>query len=158
MLIEKILSGDQSGVDRAARDVAKVLSIPWGGYSKGDIIVQPDIKRSAVDFLEHRLVRRRQVMEWNVRDSDAVLILIEKWGIGCSTRAVFAQQYAAHYCRPTLIITVGDYMAIERATAWLLGFRASLTLNVAGPRVSESPGIYEAAFYFLEELLERSRP
>jgi len=39
MLIEKILSGDQSGVDWAARDVAKVLSIPWGGYSQADIIV-----------------------------------------------------------------------------------------------------------------------
>ncbi|MFT5509964.1 MAG: hypothetical protein ACI89J_003055 [Hyphomicrobiaceae bacterium] len=120
MLIERILSGDQSGVDRAARDVAAVLSIPWGGYSQGDIISQPDIKSSVFDFLEYRLERPRQVMEWNVRDSDAVLILIEKWGIGCSTRAVFAQQYAAHYCRPTLIINVGDYMAIERATAWLL--------------------------------------
>ena len=158
MLIEQIVSGDQSGVDRAARDVATVLSIPWGGYSQGDIISQPHIKRAAVKFLELRLERRGQVMEWNVRDSDAVLILIAKWGIGRSTRAIYAQQYAAHYCRPTLIINVGDYMAIERATAWLLSFRASLTLNVAGPSVSESPGIYEAAFYFLEELLERSRP
>jgi hypothetical protein len=157
MLIERILSGDQSGVDRAACDVATVLSVPWGGYSQGDIVSQPDLKSLVGDLREVRLERPSQVMEWNVRDSDAVLILIDNLGIGCSIGTVFVQQYAAHYCRPTLIIDVGDYMAIERATAWLLSFRASLTLNVAGPRVGESPGIYEAAFYFLEELLERSR-
>jgi hypothetical protein len=75
-------------VDRAARDVSKVLSIPCGGYSQGDIIVEPDIKRSAADFFEHRLVRPRQVIEWNVRDSDAILILIAKWDIGRSTKAI----------------------------------------------------------------------
>lgn len=158
MLIEKILSDNQSGVDRAARDVATALSIPWIGYAQGDIISQPVIKSSFVEFVEHRLDNSRQVMEWHIRDSDAALILIEKWTIGSSARAIFAQHCAVHYCRPTLIINLGDYIAIERATAWLLGFRAPPTLNVVGPSVSESPGIYDAAAYFLEELLERSRP
>ena len=53
-----------------------------------------------------------------------------------------------------MIANIGDYASLERVGAWLYAFRAETTLNVAGPRESEAPGIYASATYFLQELLE----
>jgi hypothetical protein len=157
--ISKIISGGQTGVDRAALDSAAALSISYGGWCPKDghaedmtsppglIAIYPALKTTP-----DRAPRQRT--EWNVRDSDAVLILVDSRGIACSPGTVFAQEQAQSHCKPALVVNIGDYTSLEHTMVWLDDFEADIVLNVAGPRESEAPGIYDAATYFLGELLE----
>ena len=99
-----------------------------------------------------------QAVEQRVRASDATLVLYDKSGIGCSPGSIAAQQFAAHHCRPALIVDIGDYISLERTVAWLASFPANLVLHVGGPDTREAPGIYEPAYYFLEDLLTQCGP
>ena len=99
-----------------------------------------------------------QAVEQRMLSSDATLVLYDNTGIGCSPGSIAAQQLAAHHCRPALVVDIGDYMSLERAAVWLASFPANLVLHVGGPDTREAPGIYEPAYYFLEDLLTRCGP
>lgn len=153
MPVGKIISGEGTGVQRAALDVAVGFLIPVGGtWRHEDVSVDAGRAPAIEKPTERQLIKR------NILDSDATLILFDKAGIASSAGAIFVQQCTADHCRPTLIVDIGDYMALERAVTWLASFPASLRLYIAGPNSNEAPAIYEAAFYFLEELLDRSHP
>ena len=159
MPVSKIISGGQTGVDRAALDAAIALSMAYGGWCPRGGLAE-DMPRAPGLLAEYALLVETpdrapsQRTDWNVRDSDAVLILIDARGIGCSPGTVYTQKKAQAYCKPALIANIGDYASLERVGAWICAFRADMTLNVAGPRESEAPGIYASATYFLQELLE----
>ena len=148
MPFAEIIAGEGTGVQRAALDVAIGLCIPTRSFC----MEATTISKSSV---AGGRVPHRQIIERNVLESDATLVLFDKSGIGCSPRAMFTQQLAADHCRPTLVVNIGDYMSLDRAHMWLGSFPASLVLNIAGPDSNEAPGIYEASYYFLEELLDR---
>ncbi len=150
MSVVKVVASERTGVQRAARDVAIGLGIlvddlcreeagPVGGDRLSDAHGPSERKRIRVNLIT----------------SDATLILFDKAGIACSPGTMFAQQCAADQCHPTLVVPIGDYLSLERASGWLASLPAVLTLNIAGPRSDEAPGIYEASYYFLEELLGR---
>ena len=158
MPISRIVTGGQTGVDRAALDVAMARSIPYGGWCPAggwaeDLPEPPGLRARYRELVETPERRPAQRTEWNVRDSDATLILLAAPGIGCSSGTVFTQEQARHYCKPALILHLGRYESLDDAADWLDNFEADLALNVAGPRETESPGIYEAARLFLHELI-----
>jgi Circularly permutated YpsA SLOG family len=76
MIIKKFVSGGQTGVDSAALDVAIEFCIPCGGWApkgltneyKKDIDPKYNLKETPDEAVEQRT-------EWNVRDSDATLII-----------------------------------------------------------------------------------
>src|SRR6266852_5932705 len=75
MVISKIVSGGQTGVDRAALDVALELGIPCGGWcpkgrraEDGSIPDHYPLRETSTAFYPQRT-------EWNVRDSDGTLVL-----------------------------------------------------------------------------------
>jgi hypothetical protein len=74
-LLRKVVSGGQSGVDRAALDAARELGIPNGGWCpRGRLAEDGRIAR------RYRLVETPsgnyvQRTEWKVRDSDGTLIV-----------------------------------------------------------------------------------
>jgi hypothetical protein len=73
-VIRKIVFGGQSGVDRAALDVARTLGIAAGGWCpRGRIAEDGRIKRR-YPLVETRSAKYPQRTEWNLRDSDATLI------------------------------------------------------------------------------------
>ena len=157
--MSQIISGGQTGVDRAALDAAIALSIAYGGWCpKGglaeDYPVAPGLLAKYPLLRSTPSHRSSQRTDWNVRDSDGVLILVDGSGIGCSPGTIYTQERARHYCKPALVANIGDYASLERVKHWLSGLPDGLKLNVAGPRESEAPGIYSAARYFMNELLD----
>ncbi|MEM8975333.1 MAG: putative molybdenum carrier protein, partial [Pseudomonadota bacterium] len=86
--------------------------------------------------------------------SDATMILFASQGIGCSAGTVFTQEQAQHYCKPAIALDIGDYSSSDLSTIWLATLTPNAVLNIAGPRESEAPGIYNASRFFISDLLD----
>ncbi len=158
----KLLSGGQSGVDRAVLDVALARGIAYGGWCpKGgwaeDFPAPPGLLAQYPDLKETPPADPAQRTEWNVRDADACLILVDASGLDVSVGTALAQDLAHRYRKPLLVVNLRDPDIVNRAGLWLrvqqkrLG--DDLALAIGGPRESEAPGIYQRARRFVEELI-----
>jgi hypothetical protein len=155
------VSGGQSGVDRAALNVANDLAIPYAGFCpRGgwaeDFPQPPGLLAHYPLLRETPLTDPAQRTEWNVRDSDAVLMLIDRGGLAASQGTALAQTLAARKRKPLIVLGLDQ---VDAAASWLDELLAARTpdtplkLGVGGPRESEASGIYAKAFAFLHELL-----
>jgi len=160
----KIISGGQTGVDRAALDIAIERGMSWGGWCpKGgwaeDFPDPPGLLKKYPRLRETPLSQPEQRTEWNVRDSDAILIIADREGLSVSKGTRWAQEWANHYAKPILVIDVDQPDAAAQVTPWLRAqrqrFGAHLTLGVGGPRESEAPGIYASAHRLMAGVLDR---
>jgi len=157
----KLISGGQTGVDRAVLDVAVETGLPYGGWCpKGgwaeDFPEPPGLLVRYPDLRETPLADPAQRTEWNIRDADACLILVE--GTATVSRGTeLAQQIAHRQRKPLLVADLRQPAGLESARLWLrvqqVRFGAAFKLAIGGPRQSESPGIYDAARNFLRVLL-----
>ena len=152
----RIVSGGQSGVDRAARDFAASRGLDFGGWCPRGGLAEdhprpPGVRLKYPQLKETPCADPNQRTRWNVRDSDATLVLVAP-DIGVSEGSAFTLACAAGLGKPHLVIDLRAGDAIRAAREWL-GRIAPQTLNVAGPRESEAPGVYRAAKRFLEDLL-----
>jgi Circularly permutated YpsA SLOG family len=157
----KILSGGQSGVDRAALDAALACGMDYGGWCpKGgwaeDFPEPPGVLAKYPNLRETPLAEPGQRTEWNVRDADACLILIEAGGLDVSAGTKLASDLAHKHRKPLLIVNLRESQIAERASLWLRVQQAKhgrdLKLAIGGPRESEAPGIYRHALIFLQAL------
>jgi hypothetical protein len=160
----KIISGGQTGVDRAALDVAIERGIDWGGWCpKGgwaeDAPTPPGVLGQYPRLRETPDSHPLQRTEWNVRDSDATLIITDGNGLAASIGTRRASEWARQHGKPELVIDTTDAKAVERAVAWLQAqgkrFGPDMTLGIGGPRESEAPGIYRHARSLIGEVLAR---
>ena len=158
----KIISGGQTGVDRAALDVAIACGMSWGGWCpKGglaeDFPHPPGLLRKYPELRETPLARPERRTEWNVRDSDAILIIADPRGLSVSQGTTRAHEWANHYGKPLLVVDVSRPDAAAQVAEWLgvqrRRFGEQMTLGVGGPRESEAPGIYQRAVRFVAALL-----
>lgn len=151
MPIQKIVSGGQTGVDRAALDVALELGIPCGGWcprnrlaEDGRIMERYPLKESATSDPSVRT-------ELNVIDSDGTLVLT--WGKP-SGGTLLTILCARHHRKPFLVVDLQGQPEIESLCKWIHSQEICL-LNLAGPRESHDPGtIYVQAKRFLTSLLQ----
>ena len=148
MRLEQIVSGGQTGVDRAALDVALELRIPCGGWCPKGRLAEDGTIPDRYPLRETRSARYARRTQWNVRDSDATLILAQR-PLGGGT--AYTEQVARELERPCLV-AAPDVAEIPRIRAWLDANEVAV-LNVAGPRESGAPGIHAAARALLLELL-----
>jgi hypothetical protein len=153
MTIRCIVSGGQTGADRAALDAALALGLPIGGWvpkgrraEDGSIPERyPNLRETDTDVYETRT-------RWNVRDSDATVILSHGPLAGGSKKT---EGFAREMGKPVLHVDLstksrGD--AVVAIQEWLSGFDGE-TLNVAGPRASNDPAIYEAVRAIVSQLI-----
>ncbi len=152
----KIVSGGQTGVDRAALDVAIELGLKYGGWcpKEGwaeDFHQPPGLLSQYTQLQPTPLKNPEQRTEWNVRDSDASLILTRGSVRSKGTRHTVAK--AKEHARRYILLDLQDPDRQGKAMAWLEGLAALQVLNIAGPRESEAPGIYEEARIFLKQVL-----
>lgn len=148
----KIVSGGQAGVDRAALDVALSLAVPCGGWC-------PRGRRAEDGPIDGRYPLRETPepayavrTEWNVRDSDATLILYRGVLEGGS---LLTRDLALRMGKPCLPVDLDAPELPQRVAEWLRSEGVEV-LNVAGPRESSRPGIQAAAAAFLLSLLAAS--
>ena len=151
--IEKIISGGQTGVDRAALDVALELGISCGGWcpkgrkaEDGPIDIRYPLRETASANYSVRTGK-------NVRESDGTLVLT---GLGRpSAGTALTIKFAQKHKKPYLVRDPFVKKDLGTIRMWLEvnGIRV---LNVAGPRESEIPGIHEKVFEFLKELFMTS--
>lgn len=216
IMLDKVISGAQTGVDRAALDVALELGIPCGGWvPKGRLAEDGIVPAHYPNLMETPTSVVEMRTEWNIRDSDATLLLSHGPLEGGS---LYTKVKADEMGKPWLHIDFLDYRRINRrvvenrddvdtrdaavtrdevnksdgamerddvtahnkakvrderidhdeaiardaavtrdeaissVTEWLSKVRPRI-LNVAGPRASKDPEIYETAYHFLRYLL-----
>jgi hypothetical protein len=145
----RIISGGQTGVDRAALDTALRLGLPCGGWCPRGRRAEDGPIDSRYPLQETPWDGYPQRTEWNVRDSGATLILtLGPYDRGTALTAEMARRYG----RPVLVVDLATNPASADARAWLRE-TGTATLNVAGPRESSAPGIHARAGRFLREML-----
>src|SRR5665811_230315 len=93
-----------------------------------------------------------QRTEWNVRDADALMVLVDARGVGCSAGTALALARAGSYGTPHIVIDLDEADVLSQAREFLSA-RAGGTVCIAGPRESEAPGLYAKARAFLSALL-----
>ena len=148
-IVDRIVSGGQTGVDRAGLDVAIELGIEHGGWcprgrraEDGPI---PDCYSLKETDSPDYAVRTEQ----NVIDSDGTLILY--FGrLGGGTNLTY--QLARKHGRPRFLVDLTDPKSVQEVRRWLVE-EAIRVLNVAGPRASQNDGIYEMARVYVESAL-----
>jgi Circularly permutated YpsA SLOG family len=159
----KLISGGQTGVDRAALDVAVARGIDYGGWCPHggwaeDLPTPPGVLAKYPKLKATPLADPAQRTEWNVRDADACLIIVDAGGLDVSMGTAFAQDLAHRHRKPLLAINLSDADILNRATLWLRVQQArhggDLKLAVGGPRESEAPGIYRRAMSFIDALFD----
>jgi hypothetical protein len=150
VILEKILSGGQTGVDRAALDVALARAISCGGWCPRGRWAEdgriPD--RYSLTETPHRRYRERT--EWNVRDSDGTLILATgKLTGGTRLTKHFAEQFG----KPCYRVDFADPPSVDWLWEQLQSHQIQV-LNIAGPRESTEPGVYAKTVDYLHRLLD----
>ena len=145
----KIISGGQSGVDRAALDFALENEFPCGGWCpKGRKAEDGRIsdKYPLQETGTYLYVVRTKL---NVDSGDATLILFTgELGNG----SAFTAEYALTRKKPLLIANMTNKDAQKNVADWLRANEIDV-LNIAGPRESTSPGIYQLSLDFLEKVV-----
>jgi uncharacterized phage-like protein YoqJ len=149
MSIRKIVSGGQTGVDRAALDVAKELHLELGGWCPKGRLAEDGRISDEYPLRETETTDYAERTELNVRDSDGTLILTTGSPIGGTAYTI---DCARKLQKPHCLIDLFLNPDTAEAQQWIDDNRIGV-LNIAGPRQSQSPNGYELAYRFLSSLL-----
>ena len=142
----KIISGGQTGVDRAALDAAIALDIPHGGWCPRGRLAEDGRIPDRYGLFETDSPEYRVRTEQNVLEGDATLILCRgRPSGGTELTLLLAEQHG----RPPMVVDLDDPPPADEVRRWLEAHEIQV-LNVAGPRESQSPGIAAAAGEFLQ--------
>ncbi len=147
--IRKIISGGQTGADRAALDAAIERGITGGGWCPKGRASEDGPIPDHYPLMETPSADPAQRTEWNVRDADATLIIARGELTGGTA---LTQRLATSRQKPCLVIDPAETTSAATVRAWL-NEHAVRTLNVAGPRASTDPPIYELALQLLRKVL-----
>lgn len=154
-VIQKIVSGGQTGVDRAALDVAIECGVPCGGWcpkgrraEDGPLDLRYPLQETPSDEYAQRT-------EWNVRDSDGTLILTLGFPLTGGTAQTV--ECAKRLRKPHLVHDLAAHPSPSAVLAWATAHQLNV-LNIAGPRESRCTGIYLCARRFLHQFLCATPP
>ncbi|MEN8184356.1 MAG: putative molybdenum carrier protein [Myxococcota bacterium] len=155
--VRRIVSGGQTGADRAALDVGLELGLDVGGWV-------PDGRRAEDGAVPARYPGLRETgspdyalrTEWNVRDSDATLVLSHGPPAGGSALTLHCARRLGRPCLHLDLDAAARVAAVEKLREWLSEVSPE-TLNVAGTRGSQDPRIHAAARSVLSSALRGAR-
>ena len=151
-LVQKIISGGQTGVDRAALDFALQNKISCGGFCPKGRLAEDGIIPPHYPLNETETAVYEERTELNVMHSDGTLIIAPALPLIGGTLYTF--QFAEQKNKPCFICITGSDMKKQKAKflEWLAENKIC-TLNIAGPRESTSPGIGEKTKSVLKMLI-----
>lgn len=146
--IRLIVSGGQTGADRAALDFAIAHGLEHGGWCPAGRQAEdgPIDERYALTEVDGGYALRTRL---NVRDSDGTLVL----NLGeLAAGTLLTAEEARRQGRPLKVVQLDEGISeelVRDVRAWLVEHEIQV-LNVAGPRESQRPGIYGLTFALLE--------
>ncbi|NOX33869.1 MAG: hypothetical protein GXP56_09045 [Deltaproteobacteria bacterium] len=151
-MLKKIISGGQTGADRAALDVAIKFNIEHGGWiPKGRITEQGPLPMK-YQLIEMNTMDYKERTKQNIMDSNGTLIISRGELTGGSR---LTHNFAKLVGRPNCYIDLLNTEEFEAAIflkSFLLENNIQI-LNVAGPRLSRHPWIYKDVKIILEVML-----
>ncbi len=156
-MIRRIVSGGQTGADRAALDAALEAGVPCGGWVPRERMSEEGpIPPSYPSLRETASADPAVRTELNVRDSSATLVLSHGPATGGTALTI---DMARRLDKPHLHV---DLDRTPLAEAWCLVREWVDTvrpevLNVAGPRLSKDPEIYQATRALVADMLSWKR-
>lgn len=158
-MLEKIVSGGQTGADQGGLEAAEELGIPTGGWiPRGFLTENGDDPSLGERFglIEH--INRSYVPRTydNVRDSDGTIVISGDWssaGTICTLKAIMK------YEKPRVEVSVTDdceildiESSVDLVRQWIMEDQIKI-LNVAGNRESKCPGIQNLVKEYLLQVL-----
>lgn len=149
--IERIRSGAQTGVDRAALDAAIEAALPHTGWCPAGRRAEDGRISDRYDLCETESSSYAERTLLNVRDADGTLILSTAEPDGGT---LLTLQTAIRMHKPVFLTDPGRVCPHRAIDAWLRTNQVH-ELNVAGPRGSAAPTIYRDARRFMDELIAR---
>jgi Circularly permutated YpsA SLOG family len=148
MLLNKIISGGQTGADIAGLKFAKDNGITAGGWAPKDYMTEkgemPELKE-LYNLQEHQGTYSFRTVQ-NVRESEGTVIFSTKMSDGSRLTLKTCQKENKPY---VLNPTIGQFLK------WISGNNIKI-LNIAGDRESDSPGIEQRVYNFLQNALENN--
>jgi hypothetical protein len=150
----KIVSGGQTGADRAALDWALSRRIPCGGWCPKGRKAEDGIIDSKYPLKESSSSSYLQRTEWNVRDSDATVIFSISPVLSGGSKKTF--EFARKHKKPCLHLHVGQDDAPGQLRQFLAEAKIQI-LNVAGPRASAQPGVAHFVIATLDRAIKQDQ-
>ncbi len=148
--VERIVSGGQTGVDRAGLDAAILMGLAHGGWCPRGRLAEDGRIPPEYRLEETRSADYPARTEQNVIDSDATLILYRGRLFGGTDLTC---RLAAKHARPLLVVNLQNEPGVSQVHRWLAKHDVRV-LNVAGPRESSANGIRDQALEFLCRVFE----
>jgi len=148
-MLSKIISGGQTGADRAALDWAIERGIPHRGWCPKGRKAEDRVIDPRYDLTETPSGDYSQRTEWNVRDSDGTAVFSIRGELrGGSLLTV---EIAERYNKPVIHLRRDERTNhAHELRSFIYEFDISV-LNVAGPRASEEPGVYQFVARVLDQ-------
>lgn len=150
-MIDKIISGGQTGADVAGLIWAKSKGLATGGWMPNGFRTDegPRPEYAALyNVVETAAQGYKLRTRMNASNSDGTLIFGRPWSPGCA----LTQRYCVEYRKPYLIIEWCKNIHLNPETGilvpWLTENKISV-LNIAGNREKSNPGIQNALIEYL---------
>jgi hypothetical protein len=159
-LFNEIVSGGQTGADRAALDFAIEFNIPHAGWcpygrkaEDGVIPLKYNLKEASAPTLTESsdpdaIYKKRT--ELNAMDSDGTLIIVSAEPIGGT---LYTIEMAEKHKKPYLIFNLQTNPKINDIANWIIKNNIH-KLNIAGPRESQTSGIYNSVYNVLKQIIQ----
>jgi hypothetical protein len=151
-MIEKIISGGQTGADQAALDAAIKLGIPHGGWIPKGRLTENGPLSERYNLIEMSTESYPDRTKKNIRESDGTLILSRGRLTGGSE---YTEKWSLKYGKPMLHIDLSSVTPFDAAVLindWIVDYDIKV-MNVAGPRASKDSKIYQSTLDIIESVL-----
>lgn len=148
-MISKIISGAQSGVDRAALEFALKFNIPHGGWIPKGRLAEDGPLPEKYQLQEMPTSSYPKRTEQNVIDSDGTVIFSRGKPTGGTD---YTRKMVLKHKKQLVHIDLNlktSYDAAYRILSWIEFYHINI-LNVAGLRASKDPAIYNDVFKILD--------
>jgi hypothetical protein len=151
----KIVSGGQTGADRAALDAASDAGVPCGGWCPAGRSAEDGVIPQRYPLTPLTKGGYAERTRQNVQDSDGTVIIAFGHPLKGGTETT--RLAALELGRPILIVDASSEKEASAKIAQFVRSHDIHILNVAGPRASEEPAIgayvYDAIRGALNELI-----
>jgi hypothetical protein len=151
-MIEKIISGGQTGADQGALDAAIRLGIPHGGWIPKGRITENGPLPDKYHLIEMPTKSYSARTKKNIRESNGTLILSHGRLTGGSE---YTEKWVIKYDKPMIHIDLSSVTPFDAAVLindWIVDYDIKV-MNVAGPRASKDSKIYQSTLDIIESAL-----